>query len=88
MLTDLSLLFIFFICFISAPPRLPLLPVFIINLTIILRPLALFSGDILRALGCNVTNAKVLEVGGTAALGKHTPATCACAYACACACHY
>merc|ERR1712198_760830 len=29
-----------------------------------------YLGDILRALGCNVTNAKVLEVGGTAALGE------------------
>merc|ERR1711942_53741 len=31
---------------------------------------AFYMGDILRALGCNVTNAKVLEVGGTAALGE------------------
>merc|ERR1739838_405940 len=29
-----------------------------------------YLGDILRALGCNVTNAKVLEIGGTAALGE------------------
>merc|ERR1712142_1154962 len=28
------------------------------------------AGDILRALGCNVTNAKVLEIGGTATLGE------------------
>merc|ERR1712183_1057350 len=27
------------------------------------------GGDILRALGCNVTNAKVAELGGTDALG-------------------
>merc|ERR1712168_318518 len=30
---------------------------------------AFYMGDILRALGCNVTNAKVIEVGGTADLG-------------------
>lgn len=30
---------------------------------------ACYIGDILRALGCNVTNAKVLEVGGTTELG-------------------
>merc|ERR1712200_69125 len=30
----------------------------------------MYMGDILRALGCNVTNAKVLEVGGTANLGE------------------
>merc|ERR1712142_951282 len=29
-----------------------------------------YLGDILRALGCNVTNAKVLEIGGTATLGE------------------
>merc|ERR1712212_53725 len=31
---------------------------------------AVYLGDILRALGCNVTNKKVLEVGGTAASGE------------------
>lgn len=31
---------------------------------------AFYLGDILRALGCNVTNAKVIEVGGAAALGE------------------
>merc|ERR1712212_95009 len=31
---------------------------------------AVYLGDILRALGCNVTNKKVLEVGGTAAAGE------------------
>merc|ERR1712212_713201 len=30
---------------------------------------AFYLGDILRALGCNVTNAKVAELGGTAELG-------------------
>merc|ERR1712212_1220146 len=30
---------------------------------------AFYLGDILRALGCNVTNAKVAELGGTDALG-------------------
>merc|ERR1712083_649619 len=30
---------------------------------------AFYLGDILRALGCNVTNAKVAELGGTADLG-------------------
>jgi len=30
---------------------------------------AFYLGDILRALGCNVTNAKVLELGGTAEKG-------------------
>merc|ERR1739838_792992 len=29
-----------------------------------------YMGDILRALGCNVTAAKVIEAGGTAALGE------------------
>merc|ERR1719209_93616 len=31
---------------------------------------AFYLGDILRALGCNVTNAKVLEAGGAAAVGE------------------
>merc|ERR1712083_513619 len=31
---------------------------------------AFYLGDILRALGCNVTNAKVAELGGTAELGE------------------
>merc|ERR1711887_175480 len=31
---------------------------------------AFYLGDILRALGCNVTNAKVMESGGAAALGE------------------
>merc|ERR1711936_248710 len=30
----------------------------------------MYLGDILRALGCNVTNGKVLEIGGTANLGE------------------
>jgi len=29
-----------------------------------------YVGDILRALGCNVTNAKVVELGGAAELGQ------------------
>merc|ERR1711915_130468 len=31
---------------------------------------AFYLGDILRALGCNVTNAKVVELGGAEALGE------------------
>merc|ERR1711973_539644 len=30
---------------------------------------AFYLGDIIRALGCNVTNAKVVELGGTEELG-------------------
>merc|ERR1712063_43487 len=31
---------------------------------------AFYLGDIIRALGCNVTNAKVVELGGAEALGE------------------